>query len=158
MLQGGITYRMSGNTTSCATLSSVVPHGPPERPAAGPSLAHRSTAQDGPGSFGTVDSHCEGGADLAHSRVAHAAQPADEDRDRDAFDRVEVHRRPAGHRVVTRFEHDFADEPSNRRRTRRDECATMSRDHRVAGQDDDWSTTDLGHLAPPHLPARRECI
>jgi hypothetical protein len=34
----------------------------------------------------------------------------------------------------------------------------MSRDHRVAGQDDDWSTTDLGHLAPPHLPARRECI
>src|SRR5664279_383391 len=67
--EGGTRYRMSGNTTSCRTLASVVPYGPPERPASGPSLAHRSTAQDGPGSFGTVDSHCKGGADLAHSRV-----------------------------------------------------------------------------------------
>lgn len=27
----------------------------------------------------------------------------------------------------------------------------LSRDHRVAREDDDWSATDLGHLAPPHL-------
>jgi hypothetical protein len=105
-------------------------------------------------SAGTVDSHCKGGTDLAHSGVTQTPQPADEDRDRDAFDRVEVHRRTTRHGVVTGFEHDFADEPSNRRRTWSHERAEMARDHCVARQDDDRSTTDLGHLAPPDLPTR----
>ena len=35
-----------------------------------------------------------------------------------------------------------------------DQCATVAWDDGVARQDDDGSTADLGHLAPPHLPAR----
>ena len=88
----------------------------------------------GSGSVGTVDSYCKGGADLAHSGVAQTPEPADEDRDRDAFDRVEVHCRTPRHRVVAWFEHDFADESSNRCRAWRHECAAMSRDRTTTGR------------------------
>lgn len=107
-----------------------------------------------PASVGTVDSHRKGGADLAHPGVAQTPQPADEDCKRDAFDRVEVHCRTTRHGVVTGFEHDFADEPPKRCRAGRYECAAVSRDHCVARQHDDWSTTDFGHLALPDLPSQ----
>jgi hypothetical protein len=39
-----------------------------------------------------VDGYREGGADLTHARVAQTTQSGDEDGDRDAFHRVEIHR------------------------------------------------------------------
>jgi hypothetical protein len=118
-----------------------------------PSAGLRRT---GPGSVGAVDSDCKCGADLAHSSVAQSPRTADEGGNRDALDRVEVHRAMTRHRVVTRFEHDLADEAADRRCAWRHECAAMPRNHRVPRKDDDWSANDLGHLAPPDLPARWE--
>src|SRR5680860_324323 len=105
------------------------------------------------GSARTVDRDCESGTDLTHARLGHASQSAHEDGDRDALDRVEVHRGAKRHRVVTGFEHDLAREPSYGRRTWSHECAAMPWNDCVARQDDYRSTTDLGHLAPPHLPS-----
>ena len=102
---------------------------------------------------GAVDSNREGGADLAHAGVAQAAQAADEHGDRHAFDRVEVDCRTAGYRIVASLQHYFADEATNRRRTRRYECTAVPRDHRVARQDHDRSASDPLHLAPPHFTA-----
>ena len=107
-------------------------------------------------SYGAVDRHLEGGANGAHAVVGKSAEPADQDRKRDAFDRVQVHRRTARDRVGIGFEDDFADEPTDRRRARCDQCAPMPRDHGVARQHNDRTPTDLGHLAPPDLPARRQ--
>lgn len=55
----------------------------------------RSPEADAPATHGrrsgrTVDRDCEGGTDLAHAGLGHSPQAFDEDRDRDAFDRVEI--------------------------------------------------------------------
>ena len=103
-----------------------------------------------------VDGDCEGGTDLAHANLGHPAQPLDEDGDRDAFDRVEIHRRAKRDRVVTWFEHHLAGKPPDGRRAGSHECAAMPWDDHVAGQDNYRSATDLGHLTPPDFPPSRE--
>lgn len=114
-------------------------------------LLHRGSGR----SAGAVDGDCEGGTDLAHANLGQPSQPLDEDGDRDAFDRVEVHRRAKRHRVVTRFEHHLARKPADGRRAGSHEGAAMPWDDHVAGQDNDRSATDPGHLAPPDLPPGR---
>jgi len=87
----------------------------------------------------TVDRYLEGRADLTHPGVGQPAEPVDQNRDRDAFDRVQVDRRPPGDGVLTRFEENLAGEPSNRCRARRDECPsgrgiTASRERITTGR------------------------
>lgn len=100
-----------------------------------------------------VDRDRKGVADLAHAIVTQAAETVHQDRQRDAFDRVQVDRGPAGHRVVAGFENDLADQTPDRRRTRRNQCSTMTGYHGIAGEHHDRPPTDLGHLAPPELTA-----
>ncbi len=94
---------------------------------------------------------------LAHSSIAQPADSVDQDGQRDTLDRIEIDRRTSWHRVVPGLKHHLADEPANRRRARRDQCASVPRDHRIARENDDRTATDLGHLTPPHLAARGHC-
>ena len=84
-----------------------------------------------------VDCDGEGQADLPHARVGQPSEPLDEDRERDALDRVHVDHAAAGYRVLAGLEADFADEAADRGRAWCDECAPVSGDHGVAGEDDD---------------------
>jgi len=115
----------------------------------------RQALQFAVGSGRTIDGDLEGGADVAHAGVAQAAEAFDEDRDRDALDRVQVHGAAARHRIVAGLEDDLAWEVADRGGARGDQGAPQPRDRRVSGQDDDWAAGDVGELAPPDLsPAR----
>jgi hypothetical protein len=61
-----------------------------------------------------VDRDGEGCADLPHARVGQPPESLDEDRDRDALDRVHVDNAAAGYRVLAGLEADFADEAADR--------------------------------------------
>lgn len=104
-----------------------------------------------------IDRDGQGVAHLAHTSVAQPAEPVDQDGKRDAFDRVEVDRRTARYGVVSGLKHHFADEPTNVRRARRDQCAPVPRDRRITREHDDRTAADLGHLAPPNLAPRGQC-
>jgi hypothetical protein len=82
-------------------------------------------------SAGAVDRNREGGADLAHPDIGHPAEPTDKHRNGDALDRVQIHRRPARDRILTRFESHLARQSSNGRRAGCNECAAVPWDHRV---------------------------
>lgn len=55
------------------------------------------------GSTGAVDRDVKGFADFAHPSAGKPAKPANQDRDGDAFHRIQVDRRTARYRVGTRF-------------------------------------------------------
>jgi hypothetical protein len=104
---------------------------------------------------GAIDGDCHCLADLPHSRVGQSTESSDQDGDGDALDGVEVDDRPPRYGIVVGLEKNLAREASYGRRTRRNECSAMSRDHGVPRQDHYWTTTDLGHLTPPDLSASR---
>lgn len=107
-------------------------------------------------SLRTVNGDREGGADFSHSRFGQSSQPFNESCDRDAFDRVEIDCRAKGHGVISGLEENFAREVSDGGRAGGDEGPTEAWDDGVTRQDNDRSTVDLRHLAPPDLPARWE--
>jgi hypothetical protein len=104
---------------------------------------------------GAMDGDCHCVADVAHSRVGQSTESLYQNGDGDALEGVEVDDRPPRYWIVLWLEKNLAREASHRRRTRRNECSAMSRDHGVPRQDDYWTTTDLGHLTPPDLAASR---
>ena len=99
----------------------------------------------------TVDRNRECIADRTHAFVTQPSEPADEDADGHALDRVEVDGAVLWHRVVVGLEHDLARQAPDRGRTGGDERPTESRDGGVAGQHDDRTSADLRQLAPPEL-------
>jgi hypothetical protein len=101
-----------------------------------------------------VDRDGEGSADLSHASVGQPSEALDEDRNGDTLDRVQVDRAASGYRILARLETDFADEAADRGRAWRDKCTPVSRDHRIAGEDDDRAAADPSHLTPPDLGAR----
>jgi len=108
------------------------------------------------GSASAVDSDLKGRADFAHPGVGKPAKSADQDYDRDAFDRVQVNRRTARDRVEIRLEDNLAGESPDGRRAWRDEGTSKSRDRGITRQDNNRAAADLGQLAPPHLTASRQ--
>jgi hypothetical protein len=62
---------------------------------------------------------------LPHARVGQPSEPLDEDRERDALDRVHVDHTAAGYRVLAGLEADFTDEAADRRGAWCDECAPV---------------------------------
>jgi len=110
-----------------------------------------------PRSVGAVDRDLEGRTDVPHTGFGQPAQPAHEDCDRDALDRVQVDRRTPRDGIVNGFEDNLAGEPSDRCCAGSDERASEPWDRAVTGQHDDGASTDLHQLAPPHLPPGRKC-
>jgi hypothetical protein len=101
-----------------------------------------------------VDRVGEGSADLPHARVGQPSEPLDEDRDRDALDRVHVDHAAAGYRVLAGLEADFADEGAACRREGAARCG-RGRDpgrvpSRCSGSGRRWVHVGGGRLAPAH--------
>jgi hypothetical protein len=107
-------------------------------------------------SSGAVHRHLEGRTNGAHPGVGKSAKPADQDRDRHTFDRVQVHGRTARDRVGIGLKNNLAGETPDCRRARCNQCAPKPRDRCVTRQHDDRAPTDLGHFTPPDLPACRK--
>jgi len=102
----------------------------------------RSTT-NGPESDVAVDGNLERTADLAHPGIAQASHPFDEDRYRDALDRIEIDARSPWDRVFVRVEDDLAGESANRRRARCDERSAQPRNGRISRKDHDGAATDV---------------
>jgi hypothetical protein len=77
------------------------------------------------GSVCEVDRDRKGWGDLPHARVGQPSEPLNEDRERDALDRVHIGHAAAGDRVLAALEPDFADEAADRGGARYDECVPV---------------------------------
>lgn len=135
-------------------IAAVVEEQSPARDSSRRGLVARHPAASG-SSAPTIDGNVQGLADLFHAVVTQSTEPFDENANADALDRVQVDGRRTGHRIVPRDEYDLAWQTANRCGARSDQRSAQSRDRRVAGQHDDWPSTDIRQLAPPDLSPRR---
>ena len=102
-----------------------------------------------------VGSDAECCADLAHPRATQCSKALDEDADRDRLHGVEIDSAPATDRVIAGLENDLARQAPNRGRAWRHQRPAQPRDRGVAGEYDDWPSTDLGRFTPPQLASSR---
>ncbi|BBY59917.1 hypothetical protein MSAR_30530 [Mycolicibacterium sarraceniae] len=103
-----------------------------------------------------VDRNLQSRTDGAHPGVGEAAKPIDQHRDRDTFDRVQIHRGTTRDRVGTGFKNNLAGQPPNGCGAGRDDRASKPGDRRIARENNDWTPTDLSHLTPPQLSVCRK--
>jgi hypothetical protein len=75
-----------------------------------------------------IDSHLQGSADLMHPCVSKSPDSFDKDCDRDAFDRIQIHRRAPWDGILARIEHHLARQAPDRRCARSYEGTAQSRD------------------------------
>lgn len=107
------------------------------------------------GSGGAVDRDGKGSAYLPHPSIPKPAETIDEDSDRHALHRIQIHRGAARHRVVTGLKDDLAGQATDCRCTRRHQCPSQPGNGSVARQDDNWAPAGFREFTPPNLAARR---
>ncbi len=101
-----------------------------------------------------IDGHGERSADLAHLFVAEATEALNQHSDRNALNRVQVHRTAPSDRVLSGVEDNFARQSADGCGARGDKRATQARNRDITRQHDDRPTSDLRRFAPPQLTAQ----
>lgn len=126
---------------------------PPSR-----SRLHRLLSDRQPGWLrsSAVHRHFERRTYRSHALVAQSADPFDQHTEGHALDRVEIDCGAMPDWIIARFEDDLACQSANRGRTWGDQGASEALDCDVSRENDDWTSSDLGWLAPPQFASRRE--
>ncbi len=104
-------------------------------------------------STGAIHCDLEGSAHFAHPCLAEPPEAFDDYGDRDALNGVEIDRASSWDWIVLWLQYDLAEQIADRRRARSNEGSAKPWNGSITRQDDNWSTTDVWKLAPPHFPS-----